>query len=351
MHDLRSDTVTRPDAAMRAAMAAAEVGDDVLGEDPTVRLLEERAARRLGKEAALFVASGTMGNQVCLGVHTRPGDEILAEERSHVLVNEVGGASRLWGCQIRPVRGARGALDLAAAEALVRPAGDVHYPRTRLVTLENTHNYAGGAVLPPEHVDDVAAFCRRHGLLLHVDGARLFNAEVASGVPAARLVAPADSVSICLSKGLGAPVGSVVAGSAAFVEEARRVRKLLGGGMRQAGVLAAAGLLALEEGPARLAADHRRARALAETLAAAPGVTLDLATVQTNIVVAEVPDAPAACRALAGHGVLCFDLDRRRLRFVFHRDAGDDALDAARAAVEAVFGHPVTEARRVSGPA
>jgi threonine aldolase len=334
--DLRSDTVTRPTPAMREAMATAEVGDDVFGEDPTVVRLQERAARILGKAAALFVPSGTMGNQVCLGALTRPGDEVIAEAQAHVLLNEAGSVARLWGCQIAPVAGLRGAPPPAAVEATIREP-DEHHPHTAVLSLENTHNYAGGAVLPLETVDALTALARRRGLRVHMDGARLFNAQVASGVPVARIARDADLVSVCLSKGLGAPVGSVVAGSQELISVCHRLRKGLGGGMRQAGVIAAAGLLALEEGPALLAADHRRARALAEALAELPGLHVDPESVETNIVFVETPDDAAGWQQrLEQRGVLAMALAPRRLRFVFHRDVGDDALVAAIGACRAL---------------
>jgi len=338
MFDLRSDTVTRPTPAMRAAMQAAEVGDDVFGEDPTVNRLQQRAAAVLGKEEALFVPSGTMANQVCLGALTSPGDEVVADEQAHVLLNEGGAAARWWGVQVATVRGDRGCPRPQDVERVVR-SPDIHHPRTAVLSLENTHNYAGGAVLPQPRVDELAEQARRHGLRLHMDGARLFNAAVASGLPAARIVRDMDMVSICLSKGLGAPVGSLVAGTRERIAAARRLRKALGGGMRQAGVLAAAGLIALEEGPALLAADHRRARAFAEAVSGLPGLQLEPRDVQTNIVfVGTRGDARAAEAALREHGVLTFALDGRRVRFVFHRDAGDDALDGAVSACRAVFG-------------
>jgi threonine aldolase len=332
MIDLRSDTVTRPSPAMREAMATAEVGDDVYGEDPTVHRLQERVAGLLGKEAALLVPSGTMGNQVCLGALVRPGEEVIAEARAHVLLNEAASAARLWGCQIAPVAGRRGAMDpQTVAESIREP--DVHHPRTAVLSLEDTHNDAGGAVLPLHAVDALTALARRHGLSVHVDGARLFNAQVASGVPAARIVRDADLVSVCLSKGLGAPVGSVVAGGAVHVATCLRLRKALGGGMRQAGVIAAAGLVALEEGLPLLADDHRRARALAHALSGLPGLEVDPDEVETNIVfVVTRDDAAGWEHRLAERGVGALALGPRRLRFVFHRDAGDDALQAAVAA-------------------
>ena len=337
--DLRSDTVTVPTAAMRAAMAAAEVGDDVMREDPTVEALQRRAAELFGKPDALFVASGTMGNQVCLGALTRPGDEVLAEEQAHILWHEVGSAARLWGLQIRLLPGRRGLMDPDDVAAAVRDRGDVHNPFTTMLSLENTHNFAGGVVLPLDYIDRMVAVAREHGLRLHMDGARIFNAQVASGQPVARIVRDMDLVSVCLSKGLGAPVGSLVVGSTELIAECRRLRKALGGGMRQVGVLAAAAAIALEEGPGLMLHDHRRARALAEELAALPGCGIDLDTVQTNIVICDVPgDAFGYEPRFAALGVKLFAIDKRRLRFVFHRDVGDDALDAAVSAARKLFG-------------
>ena len=338
MHDLRSDTVTRPTDAMRAAMASAEVGDDVLGEDPTVNRLEAKAAELFGKQAALFVPSGTMGNQLCVGVLSRPGDEILAESQAHLLLNEVGSVSRLWGCQIRSVQGELGCMDPSAVEALVRE-DDIHHPVTTILSLENTHNYEGGTVIPLERLDELVAVARRYKLSVHMDGARLFNAQVASGVPVSRWVRDVDLTSVCLSKGLGAPVGSLVVGDAERIEACRKLRKALGGGMRQAGMLAAAGLLALDEGPRYMEADHRRARALAEALEGLSGASVERDSVQTNLVFLTTKgSAIEAEAALAERGVGVFALSPERLRFVFHRDVGDDGLEAAIEGCRALFG-------------
>ena len=303
--DLRSDTVTLPTQEMYRAMAAAELGDDVYGEDPTVNRLEELAAARVGKEAALFVPTGTMGNEVAVMTHARRGDEVIVDVGSHIYDAEVGGLAVLAGVQARPLAGRLGRLDPTAVEAAVRP-DDVHFPRTGLLCLEDPHNGAGGTVAPPEAIAELAEVAHRHGFPVHLDGARLFNAAVALGIPAARLAAPADSVMFCLSKGLCAPVGSMLAGSAAFIAEARRNRKLMGGGMRQAGVLAAAGIVALESMVDRLADDHVNARRLAEGLASLPGLRVDLESVQTNMVYADTGpgDAPAVVAMLAAGGVL-----------------------------------------------
>lgn len=332
--DFRSDTVTQPTAAMRAAMAAAKVGDDVMGEDPTVQLLEAEGATVLGKEAALFVPSGTMANQVAIHVHCRPGDELVCESRSHVFFFEGGAVARLSGTQVRTLIADDGfptALQIAGA---VR-SDDVHFPRSRLLVLENTHNMAGGRVATPARIQELAAAARQHGMLVHIDGARLCNAAVAAGCTPAELAAPADSVSLCLSKGLGAPVGSLVAGSAEFVVQARRARKAFGGGMRQCGVIAAAGLLALRHGPDCLVADHARARRLAQALSGLPCLSVDVGAVETNIVMVDLTRGTAAemIAFLRQHGVLAAAPGPTRVRFVTHRDVGDTGVEACIAAV------------------
>ena len=337
MIDLRSDTVTRPTAAMRRAMADAEVGDDVYGEDPTVARLEARVAELLGKEAALFVPSGVMGNQLALKVHTQPADEVIAERGAHVVNYESGAGGLLSGVGFALVDGERGHLTPEGAEGAVR-AGYYWEPRSRLVWSENTANRAGGTVLRPAAAAAVADVARRHGLGLHLDGARLWNAAVALGTSEAELAAPFDTVSVCLSKGLGAPVGSVLAGPRDLVRDAHRYRKMWGGGMRQVGILAAAGLHALDHHRARLADDHARARAFAEGLAALPRLAVDLATVETNIVMVDVPGpAVEAAGALAARGVRVSPFGPRRLRATFHLDVSDADVDAARAAFAAVF--------------
>ena len=285
--DLRSDTVTKPTPAMRRAMYQAEVGDDVFGEDPTVNRLEEMAAERMGKEAALFVASGTMGNLVSLLTHCRRGDEVIMGDLAHSFLYEVGGASALGGLMIHTLPNRRGMLDPAEVEAAIR-SQDIHHPRTRLICLENTHNRCGGIALTPAETRSVAEVAHRHGLALHLDGARIFNAAIAQGLEARELTREMDSVMFCLSKGLAAPVGSMVAGNRDFIQEARRMRKMVGGGMRQAGVLAAAGVVALETMVERLAEDHLNARLLAEGISQLPGLEIDLSTVETNIVIFQV---------------------------------------------------------------
>ncbi len=320
--DLRSDTVTKPTPAMRQAMYDAEVGDDVLGDDPTVKRLEALAAERLGKEAGLFVASGTMGNLVSLLAQCHRGDEIILGDQAHIYIYEAGGSAAVGGLHPRIVPNrADGTLDLAQVEAVIRDA-NIHFPHTRLLALENTHNRCGGAALPVAYMDAASQLARRHGLRLHLDGARIFNAAIALGVDAQDLARGCDSVSVCLSKGLAAPVGSVIVGSADFIAEARRQRKMLGGGMRQSGVLAAAGIVALTQMVDRLADDHAHALLLAEGIAGLPGILLDPASVQTDIVIFELHRAdltPQQLAAqLAARGIWLLTLGGQRLRAVTH---------------------------------
>jgi len=327
--DLRSDTVTRPTPEMRKAMAEAEVGDDVYGEDPTVNRLEARAAEALGMEAALFVPSGTMGNAIAIRILTQRGDEVLAERRSHVVRYELSGMSVLSGVMPRMVDAPGGHLSAEHVRAAVAPRA-YYKSDVSLVVLENTHNLGGGTVQKVEEVRAVVQAARECGFRVHVDGARIWNAAVALGVPPSTLVKGADTVMACFSKGLCAPVGSVLASSRERIEEARRARKLLGGGMRQAGVLAAAALVALDTLVTRLAEDHANARLLAQALGRGKGVTV--APVETNIVVAtlEGRSAPDVVAALRAAGVLANAMDARTLRLVTHRDVGRE--DCARAA-------------------
>jgi threonine aldolase len=332
--DLRSDTLTQPTPAMRRAMAEAEVGDDVFGEDPTINHLEEIAAERLGKEAALFVASGTMGCMVCNLAHCGRGDEIIIGSAGHTFLFEQGGAAALGGIHSRTVTNQPdGKLALADIEAAVR-SENVHFPRTRLIILENTHNLCNGFPLDTDYMQAVGEIVRRYKLRIHVDGARFFNAAVALNVDPKELAAEANSVSFCLSKGLGAPVGSVVCGTQDFINEARRARKVLGGGMRQAGVIAAAGIVALNEMVDRLADDHANAKKLATGLAEIPGISIDPGQIPTNIVYFEVnhkdmtptefvqridaegirilavPTGPNALRAVTHYHITAGDIDR-----------------------------------------
>jgi threonine aldolase len=337
--DLRSDTVTRPTPAMRDAMSRAEVGDDVYGEDPTVHALEERVAALLGKEAALFVASGTMANQIALGVLARGGDEVVCEAGAHCFAFEGGALAALWGVQARTIAGERGVLDPAAVEAAIRP-DDPHYARTRAVAIENTHNRGGGKVWPLAAVRAVGEVAARRGLALYMDGARLMNAVVASGTPARDYAAPATLASLCLSKGLGAPVGSVLVGPRELVKEARRLRKRLGGGMRQAGILAAAGLHALDHHVERLAEDHEHAARLGALLSQLPGARLQF-PVETNLLFVSFEGRRAAdlVARLRAAGVLCNPEGSRPdlVRFVTHLDvSAADIEEAARRIASAV---------------
>lgn len=333
-HDFRSDTVTRPGPAMRAAMAAAPVGDDVYGDDPTVNRLEAVAASMLGKEAALFVPSGTQSNLIAIMVHCGRGDEYIVGQMAHCYRWEAGGAAVLGSVQPQPLEHqADGTLALADIEAAIKP-DDSHYARTRLLALENT---LGGRVLPAGYMREATALARRHGLACHLDGARIFNAAVAMGVPAAEVAAPFDTVSACLSKGLGAPVGSVLAGPAELIGKARRLRKMLGGGMRQAGILAAGGLYALENNVARLAQDHAHARTLAAGLAALPG--LKVTAPDTNIVFVDVPrdTAPRLGAHLEANGVGVSSPYGMQQRWVTHLDVDAQAVESALAILRAFF--------------
>jgi threonine aldolase len=338
--DLRSDTLTTPTPEMRRAMAEADVGDDVFGEDPTVARLESMAAERLGKEAGLFVASGTMGNQVCLMAHTSRGDEIILDENSHIFNYEVGALAILSAVQARTLRGERGILDADDVRAAIRPP-NIHHPQDRLICVETTHNRGGGSVYPLQTLRAIRRVASEHGLAVHMDGARIFNACVASGDRVQDVASQADSVTFCLSKGLGAPVGSVVVGTRPFIERARRMRKMLGGGMRQAGILAAAGIVALDTMVERLREDHANARALAEGLAGVPGVAIDPASVQTNIVIFRLrrPDLDAAglARKLFDRGVKCLATGPDSIRMVTHKDVCVAGIKRALATVREVL--------------
>jgi threonine aldolase len=338
--DLRSDTVTRPSPGMREAMARADVGDDVYGEDPSVNALEARVAEMMGKEAGLFVPSGTMSNQLAVKAHTEPGDEVILERGAHIANNESGAPAVLSSVMLQPIDGTRGALPVEAVARAIR-ARTMHTPGTALVCVENTHNRAGGAVYPLGALRAVSAAAREKGVRVHLDGARLFNAVVATGTPVRDFADCADTVSLCLSKGLGAPVGSVLSGPRPVIDRARRFRKMWGGGMRQAGVLAAAGHFALDHNVERLAEDHAKAKRLARGLARCRGVALDADAVETNIVVFEVPDAARAATLVAAmktEGVLFSAVGPGRFRLVAHLDVAPDAIDAAVGAFERVLG-------------
>ena len=328
--DLRSDTLTVPDEGMRAAMASAEVGDDVWGEDPTVRRLEEEVSRRLGKHAAVYVPSGTMGNLACVAAQTRPGDEVIADSQAHVVIYEVGGTAIVAGVQLRLLDSVDGIPDADAILEAVRET-DVHQPVSSLLCIENTHNRRGGAAVDVDRVHLAARAAHSLGLRVHCDGARLFNAAVALGVSPADLVDECDTVTVCVSKGLGAPVGSVVAGDVPVMEEVRRWRKRLGGGMRQAGIIAAAGIYGLEHNIERLAEDHTNASIIAETLLDCPGATVRAPSVPTNIVIIETQDAADdVAGRLARDGVLVTVMGGHTIRCVTR--LGIDAADARRAA-------------------
>ncbi len=332
MIDLRSDTVTKPSDAMRHAMANAEVGDDVFGEDPTVNRLQERAAEVFEKEAALFVPTGSMGNEIAVKLHTRPGQEIVTEERGHILNYELGAAAIISGVTIRPVKSGDGSGHLTWAE--IEPALHIDQPYyiapTGLICLENTHNFAGGSVMTAEHCADICNKAHKIGLPIHMDGSRIFNAAVALNTSVAELTRNCDSVMFTLSKGLGAPAGSILLGSKDFIREARVWRKRLGGGMRQIGILAAAGLIALEEGPKRLHKDHANAKRLAEGLAEIPGIKIDVEKVATNIVIFDISEtgktSTEIVETLRKNGILAIGFGRL-IRMVTHLDVSETDIE------------------------
>jgi len=317
---------------MRQAMAGADVGDDVFGEDPTTNRLQEKLADLFGMEASLFVPSGTMGNEVCLKCHTRPGDEVICETGAHILNYESGAAAFLSGIQLIPVRGEGGILNVAQVESLIRPIA-YYYPQTAAIAIENTHNSAGGTVFPIEKIEALSRLARDRHLKFHIDGARIWNASAASGVPVARYAACCDSISVCFSKGLGAPVGSAIVGSQALITEAIRYSKIFGGGMRQVGILAAAVLYALENNLDRLAEDHANARVLGEGLAEIPGVRVNLASVQTNIVIFDIQGTglavPDALDHLRANDLLVVPFGQTVLRAVTHLDVARSDIEAA----------------------
>ena len=339
--DLRSDTVTRPTPDMRKAMAEAEVGDDVFGEDPTVNTLQEKVARLLGKEDALFVPSGTMANQLSIKSHTQPGDEVIIESSSHPYNFEGGAGAALSGIQFHCLKGTRGILDGSQIEEAIRPA-DHHFPVTKLVCLENTHNRGGGSIYPLEKMADIYRLAQSKGLLVHLDGARLWNASVAVGIKPREYAQWADSVSVCLSKGLGAPIGSLVAGPKLFIDRVHRFRKMFGGGMRQAGIIAAAGIYALDHHLERLKEDHQNAKRLAVGLKELKGVSIEPKHVETNIVIFDIADtgmtASQVAEAIKKEGVLIHAFGKTQIRLVTHLDASNDDIEGALKAFEKVFG-------------
>ena len=333
--DLRSDTVTQPTAAMRRAMAEAEVGDDVYGEDPTVNKLQEKAAARLGTEAALFVPSGTMGNQIAVNIHTEPGDEVITEELSHIYNFEMGAMAAISGALPRAIPVQDGAMEVDAIRKAIRPK-NYHRSQTRLITVENTYNFGGGSLYSIERSREITEFAKDAGIRVHLDGARIFNAAVALGCEAKELAKGFDSVMFCVSKGLCAPVGSLLCGKRAFIEKARSLRKLLGGAMRQAGILAAAGIVALDEMVDRLAEDHENAHVIAENLALIDGIRIDPDKVRTNVVIFEITKPKMSGHqlvvALTKRGILSNPVDETRIRLLTHHDVSrKDSLQACEA--------------------
>jgi threonine aldolase len=338
--DLRSDTVTKPTPAMRLAMAEAEVGDDVYGEDPTINTLQEKVARILGKEKALFVPSGTMANQVAIKSHTQPGDEVIIEASSHPYNFEGGASAALSGVQFYCLPGVRGILEATQVEEALRPF-DHHFPVSRLVCLENTHNRGGGSIYPLKNIEEISKLAKAKGLQVHLDGARLWNASIATSIKPREYAKWADSVSVCLSKGLGAPVGSLLAGSADYIDKAHRFRKMFGGGMRQAGILAAAGIHALDHHLERLEEDHRHAKNLAQGISALRGVTVNPDEVETNIVILDVAGsgltAPQVAGAMKEMGILIHAFSPTRIRLVTHLDVSIEDIEKALDAFRKVF--------------
>lgn len=339
--DLRSDTVTKPSPDMRKAMAEAEVGDDVYGEDPTVNALQEKVAHLLEKEAALFVPSGTMANQLAIKAHTQPGDEVIIEESSHPYNFESGAGAALSGVQFQCLRGSRGILDASQIEESIRPP-DHHFAVTRLICLENSHNRGGGSVYPVEKMADVHRLAKSRALSVHLDGARLWNASVATGIKTQEYARWADSVSVCLSKGLGAPIGSLVAGSKGFIDRVHRFRKMFGGGMRQVGIIAAAGIYALDHNLERLREDHQNAKRLAVGLKEFKGISIDPKHVETNIVIFDVANtgmtAAQVSEAMKKEGVLIHAFGKTQVRLVTHLDVTAEETEKALKAFKKVLG-------------
>lgn len=342
--DLRSDTVTKPTPPMRKAMAEADVGDDVFGEDPTVNALQEKVAHLLGKEAALFVPSGTMANQLAIKSHTQPGDEVIIEASSHPYNFEGGAGAALSGIQFNCLKGVRGILEASQIEEAIRPA-DHHFAVTRLVCLENTHNRGGGSIYPLEKMAEIYRLARSKGLLLHLDGARLWNASVATGIKPHEYAQWADSVSVCLSKGLGAPIGSLVASSKTFIDRVHRFRKMFGGGMRQVGILAAAGIYALDHHLERLKEDHQNAKRLAVVLKEFKGISIEPKYVETNIVIFDVTDTgmtgAQVAEVMKREGVLIHAFGKTQIRLVTHLDVTSEDIERALKAFEKVLSRKI----------
>jgi threonine aldolase len=338
--DLRSDTVTKPTPPMRKAMAEAEVGDDVFGEDPTVNALQEKVAKLMGKETAIFVPSGTMANQLAIKSHTQPGDEVIIEATSHPYNFEGGAGAALSGVQFYCLKGLRGILDASQIEEAIR-SEDHHFPVTRLICLENTHNRGGGSIYPIEKIAQIYRLAKSKGLLIHLDGARLWNASVATGIKPHEYAQWADSVSVCLSKGLGAPIGSIVAGSKTFIDRVHRFRKMFGGGMRQVGIIAAAGIYALDHHFERLKEDHQNAKHLALGLKELKGVSIDPDQVETNIIIFNIANtgmtAPQMAEAMKRNGVLIHPIGKTQIRLVTHLDVSSEDIEKALKAFEKVL--------------
>jgi len=339
--DLRSDTVTKPTPAMRKAMAEAEVGDDVFGEDPTVNALQEKVAKILGKEAAIFVPSGTMANQLSIRSHTQPGDEVMIEAASHPYNFEGGGGAALSGIQFHCLKGIRGILDASQIEEAIRP-DDHHFPVTRLVCLENTHNRGGGSIYPIGKMAEIYRLAKSRGLLVHLDGARLWNASIATGIPPQEYAQWADSASVCLSKGLGAPIGSLVAGPKTFIDRVHRFRKMFGGGMRQVGIIAAAGIYALDHHMERLKEDHQNAKRLALGLKEFKGISFNPDHVETNMVIFDVANTgmtgPQLVEVMKREGVLIHAFGKTQIRLVTHLDVSTEDIEVALKAFEKALG-------------
>lgn len=338
--DLRSDTVTRPSDEMRKAMYEAKVGDDVFKEDPTVNELQEYTADLLGKEAALFVMSGTMGNQICLNVHTDPGDEIICERDSHIFNYESGSPALLSGIQLLPINGLNGVFTAEQTAREIRPRSAYYMPRTKVIEVENTHNRAGGMIHPLENILELKKVAEKHSLIFHLDGARIWNASVATGISLKDWAAPFDSISCCLSKGLGAPIGSVIAGSQEFIDKAFRMRKAFGGGTRQVGVIAAAGLYALKNNIERLQEDHEKAQKLADAIEGIANLEIDRKSVQTNLLFFKplkmtVEESIDACKK---EGLLLSVGTIEKLRAITHLDVSDKEIDKAITILQKVFG-------------
>lgn len=340
MVDLRSDTLTQPSAEMRDAICNAQVGDDVFGEDPTINRLQEMMTEITAKDAALFVASGTMGNQICIKTHTQPGNEIVVERHSHLFNYECGSPALLSHVQVLPINGQRGSFTIEQIKEVIRP-DNVHHPQTSLICIENTHNRSGGTIFPFPELEQISKFAEENKINLHLDGARLWNASVATGIPIRSYCNLVDSVSLCFSKGLGAPVGSIIVGSHDFIEQARYYRKAFGGGMRQAGILAAAAIYAIENNIERLAEDHHRARELGDFISTLPGIEFDKASLQTNIIIFDVKKSGLSGQQVVDHlsekGVKMLTFAGTKMRAVIHMHISDQDIKSATMALNEVF--------------